>query len=416
MSRRRGQFEHRTSIFEGAYRAWSHLGGYDPLDIIKTTGASGKDFLDPVDFPHDPLKDSRRSSGKADERPNGSTRFFPYEPLPRSGLGHPYNQAIIISWLGPDAEEGDMHHGLITLRTWWQHRRKGESASSKAALGTPKMIEVVNEYTRHFFNLAHCMVVNDNEQPPRTLCGKLKIAQRNNIKFGKRAREDAALQNAYNAIHKMDEASTRTKTAETSTDFSARSVIVTKIQGSVAHTGSTNMNNINNPPPYQPINEELGTTPIILKTHTSDIQIAMKIGGIASGHCVKMIETLLKDKAIPGLLNVVVDEKLSAGIVKIAQVSSAKRIAKEINSLLEMIGYSAEVKEIELDFVLQKMRARHVHIDFNLRQVNEMIVSAFETFVRPQPTIGTATSCSINWRSFCSCPDGEIRSGSNCPV
>ena len=33
MSRRRGEFEHRTSIFEGAFRAWSHLGGLDPVDL-----------------------------------------------------------------------------------------------------------------------------------------------------------------------------------------------------------------------------------------------------------------------------------------------------------------------------------------------------------------------------------------------
>ena len=33
MSRRRGEFERRTSIFEGAFRAWSHLGGLEPEDL-----------------------------------------------------------------------------------------------------------------------------------------------------------------------------------------------------------------------------------------------------------------------------------------------------------------------------------------------------------------------------------------------
>jgi len=32
----------------------------------------------------------------------------------------------------------------------------------------------VEGYTRHFFNLAHCMVMNDGEQPPRTLATKVK--------------------------------------------------------------------------------------------------------------------------------------------------------------------------------------------------------------------------------------------------
>lgn len=36
------------------------------------------------------------------------------------------------------------------------------------------MTGVVEGYTRHFFNLAHCLVMNDGEQPPRTLGGKMK--------------------------------------------------------------------------------------------------------------------------------------------------------------------------------------------------------------------------------------------------
>jgi hypothetical protein len=49
MSRRRGEFEHRTSIFEGAYRAWSHLGGVDPLVLSTSTAAD----LDPLSHPHE---------------------------------------------------------------------------------------------------------------------------------------------------------------------------------------------------------------------------------------------------------------------------------------------------------------------------------------------------------------------------
>ena len=112
---------------------------------------------------------------KAPEEPKRSTRReFPYEPLPRSGLAHPFVQAILSPWLGPDADQDAIQLGLTTLRTWWQHRRKGESGSAIVALGTEKMTGVVDGYTRHFFNLAHCLIVNDKEQPPRTLQGKMK--------------------------------------------------------------------------------------------------------------------------------------------------------------------------------------------------------------------------------------------------
>ena len=57
MSRRRGEFEHRTSIFEGAFRAWSHLGGLEPEDL---EGKSPNE-LDPLTNPH--LNDPRLVEG-----------------------------------------------------------------------------------------------------------------------------------------------------------------------------------------------------------------------------------------------------------------------------------------------------------------------------------------------------------------
>ncbi len=188
MSRRRGEFEHRTSIFEGAFRAWSHLGGLDPTDL-ETKPASD---LDPLNFPleNDPRlaaqkekeKDKKPSASpdeegtpeekkspaeefssslNGDDENGGKRREYPYEPLPRSGLAHPFVQAILSPWLGPDADQDAIQLGLTTLRTWWQHRRKGESGSAIVALGTEKMRGVVEGYTRHFFNLAHCLIVND---------------------------------------------------------------------------------------------------------------------------------------------------------------------------------------------------------------------------------------------------------------
>jgi hypothetical protein len=100
-------------------------------------------------------------------------------------------QAILSPWLGPDADQDAMQLGLTTLRTWWQHRRKGESGSAIVALGTEKMQGVVEGYTRHFFNLAHCLVVNDKEQPPRTLQGKFREIEKANAKKNKkRGRDD----------------------------------------------------------------------------------------------------------------------------------------------------------------------------------------------------------------------------------
>lgn len=97
MSRRRGEFEHRTSIFEGAFRAWSHLGGLDPEEVESKPTSE----LDPLSYPiqNDPRLASERKNGGMSEpiqNPDGTMRrLYPYEPLPRSGLAHPYVQAIL---------------------------------------------------------------------------------------------------------------------------------------------------------------------------------------------------------------------------------------------------------------------------------------------------------------------------------
>ena len=230
MSRRRGEFEHRTSIFEGAFRAWSHLGGMSPIDLETKTAKE----LDPLDFPiiDDPRLAAEKAKMKGKKQPppssadegggggsmgggnnNGGTKNkvprkeYAYEPLPRSGLAHPFVQAILSPWLGPDADQDAIQLGLTTLRTWWQHRRKGESGSAIVALGTEKMQGVVEGYTRHFFNLAHCLIVNDNEQPPRSLQGKIKDMEKaaNRKKSGatsgtKRSRQEDTIEAAAMAF------------------------------------------------------------------------------------------------------------------------------------------------------------------------------------------------------------------------
>jgi len=223
MSRRRGEFEHRTSIFEGAFRAWSHLGGLDPNHLESKSMAE----LDPLNFPtiNDPRlvlqkeKDGKKKAAKDggsgnnspapqdDSGDNGAynnrqlRNEYPYEPLPRSGLAHPFVQAILSPWLGPDADQDAIQLGLTTLRTWWQHRRKGESGSAIVALGTEKMQGVVEGYTRHFFNLAHCLIVHDKEQPPRSLQTKMRDLDKTRGKKGgkKRSRESSSDDDAIKA-------------------------------------------------------------------------------------------------------------------------------------------------------------------------------------------------------------------------
>jgi hypothetical protein len=120
-------------------------------------------------------------------------RIWPYEPLPRTGLEHPFVKAILDSWFGSEMEEpGEVDQGLYTLRNWWQHRRGGESRSAINALGTEKMQEVVNEWTRYFFELAHKLIKKDGELPPKTLLSSMKIRgekrQTNHQKLPKKAK------------------------------------------------------------------------------------------------------------------------------------------------------------------------------------------------------------------------------------
>ncbi len=105
MSRRRGEFEHRTSIFEGAFRAWSYLGGLDPIELE----AKSVEELDPLSSiaversKFDPRLTSPECKEQLEEK-DIERRIFPYEPLPRSGLQHSFVQAILTPWLVQEAD------------------------------------------------------------------------------------------------------------------------------------------------------------------------------------------------------------------------------------------------------------------------------------------------------------------------
>lgn len=255
MSRRRGEFEHRTSLFEGAYRAWSHLGGLTPEDLFSKT----VDELDPLNMSTEPSaaaaaigispvkpkaeehnqggevngddskvagadSDSETAAATAESETNSKKtreayagtaaeveggsmdpdkRDWRYEPLPRSGLEHPYVRSIINPWLGSDCEDPDeVEQGLATLRNWWQHRRKGESRSAVNALGTDKMRGIVDGYTRHYFKLALELVKRDKAHPPKSLLSKMggSKSERNRQRKPKRKKDHSEDEEEVGAI------------------------------------------------------------------------------------------------------------------------------------------------------------------------------------------------------------------------
>jgi len=333
MSRRSAddEFARRTLIFEGSYRAWSHFGGCD-TNVLRTTSPMDQD---PFANLHDPSKDPMCSKP-------GAIHDFPYEPLPRSGLAHPFVQVILGQWLGPTSEQKDTYHqGLATLRIWWQHRRRGESVSAKTVLSTPKMNSVLKGHTKYFFKLAYYMVVNYDHQPPRTLCRKLQIKEKNNIKSGKRVRENDALKIAQQAMNN--------KSGEEAISAG----------GAYSSSSIITLNNV-----QQQLHPQLSSnsihfcsTPIvhISSLCTSDITIVMDITGISCYTCIRIIEFLLTGdnfdvkSPIDGIVDAVADFDKSRVLIKIDAITSAKMISDKVTDTLKMVGYVAKAREIKVD-------------------------------------------------------------------
>lgn len=451
MSRRRGEFEHRTSIFEGAFRAWSYLGGLEPDDLESKQLSD----LDPLNSAAEELSkiDPRLVEARKDVADNkdeayGERRLYPYEPLPRSGLAHPFVQAILSPWLGPDAEQDAIQLGLTTLRTWWQHRRKGESGSAIAALGTDKMQGVVEGYTRHFFSLAHCLVTNDREQPPRTLHTKMKELEKQRAKRNKkRAREEEAGKLAALALnaglaHGLGVPPGLSKAVEKNIEnFSSQqqntshSNVVPRNQPTQRKVNSEhssggdveNSISINVPNPqrdFYPVPNAVAmqqhhtsdttgasmggggccsvskygdydTTPIVFLSGKGDIQIAMTVEGITSTHCVKIVETVLKGcngnkSPIDGLLDATADQQLMSILIKINKRSNAPRIVHEAARNLAMVGYTAKAISMSL------------RMNDGSRMDMNKLTFAFDV-------VATKKNNEVfDWTLPCSCPDNFI--------
>jgi copper chaperone CopZ len=366
MSRRRGEFEHRTSIFEGAYRAWSHLGGIDPKELFTAPASE----WDPLSKPHttdDRVTDDTDEASYLVIDAKGNRRCYPYEPLPRSGLAHPFIQAIISPWLGPDAEQDDIQLGLTTLRTWWQHRRKGESHSAKQALGTEKIIPVVEGYTRHFFNLAHCGVVNDGDQPPRTLATKMKHLENEGYSFPVR-------ENAADVV-----SGERTQDIETDVKNEMTNLTTNPEQDAEMR-------------PYGDPN----IMPVIYIGESGTHQILMNVTGITCDHCGRIIETVLNgiqggQSPIQGILDSVGDRELSIVLIKIQRSSMAKRIAYEATETVKMLGYDGSVMELS---VIDPATGKNV--------------GAGNLSVAYDVAAATDSKTIFDWTAECSCSDHSI--------
>lgn len=454
MSRRRGEFEHRTSIFEGAFRAWSHLGGLEPEDLETKSAAD----LDPLSNPT--LNDSRLTGKKSEQalNPNGTKRrIFPYEPLPRSGLAHPYVQAILSPWLGPDADNDAIQLGLTTLRTWWQHRRKGESGSAIAALGTEKMNGVVEGYTRHFFTLSHCLVMNDKEQPPRSLHAKMKELEKIRSKRKKKSQPNEAVKGpspvmnqdgsdpvasviasdltnknlsplerlhvaqqrqlaVEGGVHSsispvnpqinpaMPIINIKNKCVPGKPDLPAIVEAVNHQANRLAHSGGGGNKSGAVPNAVMSGNSSQGeygdpnVIPVIFVTDNGDSLLSMSVDGITCAHCVKIVETVLKGcngnkSPIDGLLDAAADRVLCSVLIKIDKIGNAKRIAFEAARNLAMVGYTAKPKEMSTS----------IDRDGKMTTIGtDAMYNAFDAVSRSEP------KDIFDWSLMCSCPDNGV--------
>jgi len=340
---------------EGAFRAWSHLGGLDP-EILETKTVQE---LDPITFvlENDSRLEHKTAPPKAGTNDDGSVRReFAYETLPRSGILHPFVKAILKQYLGPSADKEALEFGLATLRTWWQHRRKGENKTSIKILGTGEMQEVLDNYTRHYFELAHCLVIGDKVEAPRTLKKKMDNLE-------KRRRVQAKEENGeLSPLERMYSYSARVQHGISPSPSSSLS------DSAIHLKGKCDAGSINLPGVVGDVNRKAtllahrgmggskqdddGKMPLVFVSANGDCQILLHIDGITCAHCVKIVETVLKGcngkSGIAGLLDAAADRDMNCVLIKIDNPSNAKRIAFESKRNLALVGYSAKPKEVEL--------------------------------------------------------------------
>ena len=148
-------------------------------------------------------------------------------------------------------------------------------------------------------------------------------------------------------------------------------------------------------------------TPLILLSPNNDIQFLMSIDGITCGHCVKIVETVLKgcprpgkttDSPIHGLIDASADRDMNAIIIKIAHVADARRIAHESARNLSMVGFNAVARTVDIT---------------SLGYREEMTLSIMNRVFGMLPVVEPSIGELIRWEEKCQCPDNEVMRG-NC--
>lgn len=313
---------------------------------------------------------------------------------------------------------------------------------------------VVEGYTRHFFTLAHCLVVNDKEQPPRTLHGRMKEAEKMQKRNKKRTRDDkpgapAAGDSSVGLQENIKNDLTDSNLTPLERLHAAQrrqlasSGMVTQLPGGAAMDFSNNQPIINlkgkcipgkidlpavvdtvnhhatqlahrgsgMPTPItsgsmpvaamsMPQYGDPHTTPVVFVSSKGDIQIAMKIDGITCAHCVKIVETVLRGcngnkSPIDGLLDAAADRVLSSVLIKIDRASNAKRIAFEAARNLSMVGYTGKVREMSI-----------VGQDADKKATTDLgaLSTAFEVVANAESSEDV-----FDWTLECTCPDNGIQ-------
>jgi hypothetical protein len=244
---------------------------------------------------------------------------YHYEPLPRKGLSHPFVQAILSEWLGPDSNSDAVAWGLQSLRTWRQHRRSGENKTSRKKIHTDQMTVVVNNYAHKFLALAHCFIVRDNAQQPRKLFVKLKQLQKQHPGKSK--------------DYFLGSKAVFTDNSECVPDGIRLSDSVKNVS-CIANHAVFHENKVSNSMAPGELSK-LKKTPLIFYNKVyGKAAILLELEGIVCARCVKIVEAVLKgcqrDRSpISGLLDAVADQELNTVLIKIDHPSNAQHIASE---------------------------------------------------------------------------------------
>mmetsp|Transcript_12347 Transcript_12347/g.27036 ORF Transcript_12347/g.27036 Transcript_12347/m.27036 type:complete len:639 (-) Transcript_12347:173-2089(-) len=469
MSRRRGEFEHRTSIFEGAYCAWSYLGSLNP-HFVSNNDPSALEL---------------------------QIEVVCYEPLPRAGLSHPFVTAILTPWLGEGAGSEAIGLGLTTLRTWWQHRRKGESATAIQALSTPRMSSVVSAYTKHFFSYAYCLVVNDGEEAPRTLRDKFRTLERARSKnlqgvfssgpsqslgslgggggpFGQPQKRPQAAKPSGNNSAKLQQIDNSTSIADAaipripdisgvvgamgpphmkhdqyggsfSDPFSFRSQVANTRPGLsrvARHEEEMQLRQRQGVMPVARLEEEQrqgvmpvarleeemqlrqrqgampAYVPVVMMNSAGEYHIVLSVAGMISGHCVKIVETVLRGTGttspIAGLLDVCAsktgDNGVGAVLIQVTKSADTKLIAELACRNLYMVGYGGELIQMVLPPNWQK---RDTSVDSLVAASDAVALAEKKGVCESGRDLQMLTNAfgidgpkiEFDWNLICKCPD-----------